>query len=339
VSGNRVSGNRVRGNRVRGNRVRGNPDDMSHVLVHDAGPLTTIQDLGRPGYLRVGIPASGPMDRDAFVIANRLVNNPDGAAGLECTLLGPRLEFTDDRVVALTGADMGATLNGAEAPGWQSFHVKAGDVLKLGAAGVGVRGYVAISGGIDTPPALGSRATYLRGQLGGLEGRALRKGDRLPLGASPPSRLARVAAGRRPDYSGEPEIRVVLGPQDDRFTHAGLTAFLEGPYELLPQSDRMGGRLKGPVVEHSRGHDIISDGVPLGGIQVVGDGQPIVLLVDRQSTGGYTKVATVCSFDIGCLGQLRPGRRLRFRRVSVPEAHGLLSARRAEMESAVEFVE
>jgi len=311
---------------------------VSDLLVHDAGPLTTVQDLGRAGYLRVGIPASGPMDREAFVLANRLVGNADGAAGLECTLIGPRLEFADERVLAVTGADMVATLNGAEAPRWHAFTVKAGDIVRLGPAKSGVRAYVAVSGGLDTPLALGSRATYLRGQLGGLGGRAVKKGDRIPLGPSGSRRVGRVRPERIPDYSSESAIRVVLGPQDDRFTPRGIAAFLEGPYEMLPQSDRMGARLRGPFVEHTRGHDIVSDGIPLGGIQVVGDGQPIVLLVDRQSTGGYTKIATVCSSDIGRVGQIKPGQRLRFRRISVGEAHAALRAGRAALDSAIEAI-
>jgi antagonist of KipI len=311
---------------------------MSPLVIHDAGPLTTIQDLGRPGYLRVGIPESGPMDRDAFLLANRLVGNADGAAALECTLIGPRVEFTDERAVAITGAETPVALNGAEAPRWQAFGVKAGDVLKLGPARSGVRAYLAVSGGIDTPPALGSRATYLRGRLGGLGGRALRKDDRLPLGPAHPAPLGRVRPARVPVYTSEPEIRVVLGPQDDRFTARGVAALLEEPYELLPQSDRMGARLRGPLIEHAGGHDIVSDGIALGGIQVVGDGQPIVLLADRQSTGGYTKIATVCSFDVARVGQLKPGQRLRFRRVTVAEAHAALRARQADLDAAIERV-
>ena len=209
-------------------------------------------------------------------------------------------------------------------------------MLRLGPARSGVRAYVAVSGGVDTAPALGSRSTYVRGALGGLGGRALRKGDQLPLGAVRDARVGRVRSERVPDYSIEPEIRVVLGPQDGRFTRQGIAAFLEGPYEMLPQSDRMGARLKGPFIEHTEGHDIISDGVALGGIQVIGDGQPIVLLVDRQSTGGYTKIATVCSFDIGRIGQVKPGQRLRFRKVTVAEAHAELRARRERLESTVE---
>jgi antagonist of KipI len=311
---------------------------MSVLVIHDPGPLTTIQDLGRPGHLRVGIPESGPVDREAFVLANRLVGNDDGAAGLECTLMGPRVEFADDRVIAACGAAMPVTVNGAPAPSWQTLKVRAGDVVKLGAAATGVRAYLAVSGGIDTPAALGSRATYPRGQLGGLRGGGLRKGDRLPVGVAKAGRPGRVRPDRIVDYSEPPEIRVVLGPQDDRFTEGGIAAFLEGPYEMLPQSDRMGARLRGPWIEHTRGHDIISDGIPLGGVQVVGDGQPIVLLVDRQSTGGYTKIATVCSFDIGRVGQVKPGQRLRFHRITVAEAHATLRARRERLDTAIEAI-
>jgi antagonist of KipI len=306
-----------------------------NLLVHDAGPQTTVQDLGRRGSLRVGIPPSGPMDREAFLLANRLVGNADDAAALECTLIGPRTEFADERWVAVTGADMPVTLNGAAMPHWAGFEVEAGDVLRLGAARSGVRAYIAISGGIDTTPALGSRSTYLRGQLGGFEGRALRKGDRLPLGPASGGAPAEVHEEMIPDYTLEPTVRVVLGPQDDRFSKRGLAALFDAPYEMMQQSDRMGARLRGARIEHTRGHDIISDGVPLGGIQVVGDGQPIVLLADRQSTGGYTKIGAVCSFDIGRVCQVKPGQRLRFRQVSVTEAHELLRAYRKELDEAI----
>jgi antagonist of KipI len=309
---------------------------MSDLIVQDPGPLTTIQDLGRFGHLRLGIPTSGPMDLDAFVLANRLAGNPDNAAGLECTLMGPRLEFTDDRLVAITGADMAPTVNGGAVDAWQGVRVKAGDVLRLGAAKSGVRAYVAIAGGLETPLVLGSRSTYVRGRLGGVEGRALRKGDRLPLGSAGASRPRRVRPERIPAYPRDAQLAVVLGPQDDRFTPAGIAAFLEGPYEMLPQSDRMGARLKGPFIEHTRGHDIISDGVPMGGIQVIGEGQPIVLLADRQSAGGYTKIATVCSFDLGRIAQVKPGGRLRFRRVTVSEAHAMLRDRRRTLDEAIE---
>ena len=293
------------------------------IRVTDPGPQTTVQDLGRVGQLRYGIPPSGPLDVRAFVAANRLVGNADGAAGLECTLMGPRFTVETACAMAVTGADAPVTVNGEAAPTWTTISLAAGDAVRVAAARTGVRIYVAFSGGLDVPPVLGSRATFLRGRLGGVEGRALKRDDRLRLlPAPPPPRLtmppASIAA-----IESEPEIRVVLGPQQDRFTAEGVAAFLGGPYDMLPQSDRMGARLSGSRIAHVRGHDIISDGIALGSVQVPGDGQPIVLLVDRQSTGGYTKIATVVSFDIGRIGQVKPGQRVRFRAIEVAEAHRL----------------
>ncbi len=306
------------------------------IRVLDPGPQTTVQDLGRRGYLRYGIPESGPMDRAAFVIANRLVGNPDGAAGLECALIGARLEMLADSALAVTGAVMPLTVDDREAPRWRTVRVRAGDIVRLGPATSGVRAYVAFAGGLEVPPVLGSRSTYLRGQLGGYNGRALRKSDQLEMrDGGMPRRDLTVRPAAIPRYGGETVTRVVLGPQADRFTPEGIATFLDGPYEMSAQADRMGARLRGPRIEHARGHDIVSDGIPLGGIQVVGDGQPIVLLVDRQSTGGYTKVATVCSFDIGRIAQVRPGQRVRFEEVSVDAAHALLRGERAALDDAI----
>jgi biotin-dependent carboxylase-like uncharacterized protein len=296
---------------------------MIHVL--DAGPQTTIQDAGRSGHMRYGIPPSGPVDRRSFVLANRLVGNPDGVAALEFTLIGPRLRAETPCTIAVTGADAPLTLNDAAASPWTTLTLAAGDVVRIGAARAGVRGYVAVAGGIDVPPVLGSRSTYLRGRMGGVHGRPVARDDRLPLGAAPAApRHRTVPPEARPQWGGEPVLRVVLGPQADRFTDEGIAAFLGGSYEVLPQSDRMGARLRGARIAHARGHDIISDGIALGAVQVPGDGQPIVLLVDRQSTGGYTKIATVCSFDIARVGQAKPGQRLRFTAVNVATAHRLL---------------
>jgi antagonist of KipI len=306
------------------------------IRIAEPGPQTTVQDLGRPGHLRYGIPPSGPIDRVAFVVANRLVGNADGAAGLECTVMGPRFEAQTACAIAVTGADMPLTVNGAAAPAWTTVPLEAGDIVKLGAARAGVRAYVALSGGIDVPPVLGSRATYLRGRLGGLGGRALRKDDRLALFPAAPPPVRRASPAAIVDLAAFAEIRVVLGPQADRFTADGIATFLGSEYEMLPQSDRMGARLRGPRIAHARGHDIISDGIALGSIQVPGDGQPIALLVDRQSTGGYTKIATICSFDIGRLGQVKPGQRLRFRAIALAEAHRLLRHWHAAQTDVVE---
>jgi biotin-dependent carboxylase-like uncharacterized protein len=311
---------------------------VSALFVVEPGLLTTVQDLGRFGHQRVGVPPSGPMDRAAFVVANRLVGNPAGAAALECTIKGPRLEVRQAAMVAVTGAPMRFTVNGDEAPSWTAIRVRPGDILGSQMASAGCRAYLAVAGGIDVPLALGSRATYLRGRLGGLGGRALQKGDALPVGPPAPgaAREGRtVPAALRPAYPAERECRVILGPQDDRFTADGLRAFLEGPYDVTPQADRMGYRLKGPAIAHAHGHDIVSDGIPLGGIQVPGEAQPIVLLVDRQTTGGYTKIATVIGVDIGAISQTRPGQRVRFRRVTLEEAHAALVAEAAWLARAV----
>jgi len=296
------------------------------IRVLDPGPQTTVQDGGRRGQLRYGIPPSGPIDGRSFTLANRLVGNADGVAGLEFTLIGPRLRAEAPCAIAVTGADAPLTLNDAPAAGWETLMLSTGDVVRIGAARSGVRGYVAVAGGVDVPPVLGSRATYLRGRLGGLEGRPLRRDDLLKTGAAGRVRGRAVPASAIPDWRAEPVLRVVLGPQADRFTEEGLAAFLGGAYEVLPQSDRMGARLSGPRIAHARGHDIISDGIALGAVQVPGDGQPIVLLADRQSTGGYTKIATVCSFDVPRVGQAKPGQRVRFSAVDIANAQRLARA-------------
>lgn len=301
------------------------------IRVLDPGPQTTVQDSGRRGQLRYGIPPSGPVDAPSFALANRLVGNADGAAGLEFTLIGPRLRAEAPCAVAVTGADAPITVNDAPAAAWSTLTLSAGDVLKIGPARAGVRGYVAFAGGVEVPAVLGSRATYLRGRLGGLEGRALRRDDVLRLGTAAGGRRRAVKASAIPDWRTEPLLRVVLGPQADRFTEEGVAAFLGGSYEVLPQSDRMGARLSGPRIAHARGHDIISDGIALGAVQVPGDGLPIVLLVDRQSTGGYTKIATVCSFDIPRVGQAKPGQRVRFTAIDIGEAQRLSRAAAADV--------
>jgi biotin-dependent carboxylase-like uncharacterized protein len=247
--------------------------------------------------------------------------------------MGPRLVVDRACAIAVTGAPAPVTVNRQPAPRWTTIRLRAGDEVRIGAPRAGVLSYVAFSGGLDLPLVLGSRSTYVRGRLGGLEGRCLRQGDVLRLldGASPPAR--RLAAPPPDPGDADTAVRVVLGPQADRFTDEGIRTFLASGYEMLPQSDRMGARLRGPRIAHARGHDIISDGIALGTVQVPGDGQPIVLLVDRQSTGGYTKLATVCSFDIGRLAQVKPGRRVRFEAVELRTAHELLRQHRAALDT------
>lgn len=302
------------------------------------GLLTTVQDLGRPGFQSIGVTESGAVDSYALRLGNWLLLNTEDAAALEVSLLGPTLQALRTTAVCVTGADLGACLNDEPLPLWAAVKVVPGDRISFSGPRRGCRAYLCVAGGFDVPPVMGSRSTDLLGRLGGLDGRALRAGDLLPVGR--PSRPTAALAGRRvpdpfvPDYPDELTARVVLGPQDDFFTPAGIQALLTGTYTISPQSNRMGSRLDGPAVEHSRGADIISDGMPLGGIQVPPSGQPIVLLQGRQTMGGYTKVATVISPDVGRIGQLCPGDRVRFTAVSVGDAHRIARAEWAHLDQA-----
>ena len=299
------------------------------IKILDAGPQTTVQDLGRTGQMRYGIPPSGPVDRFAFVLANRLAGNPDAAAALECTLIGPRFEVTTAGAIAVTGADMPVSVNGQTTAAWTTIAVK--PVTSSSSAGAhGCKVFIGFS--VARRAARWDHDRHTPRSHGGLGPRA-QEGLELATSASGPVARRRVAKGI-PDYTGEPTVRAIRD-QADRFTAGGILALFDGRYEVLPQSDRMGSRLRGPRIEHARGHDIVSDGIALGSIQVPGDGQPIVLLVDRQSTGGYTKMATICSSDIWRVGQARPGQSLRFQQIGVEEAHRLLRESDTALEAAV----
>ncbi len=297
---------------------------MKAIEVIDGGMLTTIQDLGRYGYQRYGVPTSGALDLFALRAANRLVGNDDDAAGLEVTLLGPRLRFVVPATIALTGADLAARLDGQALPRWQTVLVAAGAVLSFGEPGDGMRAYLAVAGGIDVPVVLGSRSTYTRSKLGGVEGRPLKGGDVLEVCGDRPVLLGgilRLPEASRPDYGHEHALRVVLGPQDDRFSARGIETFLSSTYTVTPQSDRMGYRLTGAAIEHLGGPDIVSDGTPFGAVQVAGDGVPIVLLADRGTAGGYTKIATVIGPDLPRLAQATPGDAVTFARIDLDAAY------------------
>lgn len=290
-------------------------------VTENPGVLTTIQDEGRYGYEQFGMSPAGPMDGTAFRTANLLVGNPEGESALEATVLGPTLRFDQDNVIAVTGADMAPALNGQPCPMYQAVSVKAGDQLKLGAAKTGCRAYIAFAGGLDVPQVMGSRATALQNKVGGYQGRKLAKGDavgfRTPNPSLPLPRTAPVPApaGR------EVTIRVILGPQDDMFTKEGLDTFLSQPYTVSKDFDRMGCRLEGPVIQHKTDGNIISDGMVTGAIQVPTSGQPIIMLAERQTVGGYTKIATVISTDLPLVGQRKTGDVICFQAVSVEEAH------------------
>jgi antagonist of KipI len=293
--------------------------------VLDGGLLTTVQDLGRTGYERYGVPVAGAMDLFALRAANWLVGNPLDAAALEITLVGPRLRATEQCLIAVAGADLGLRVNGWDMPPWMAVFVRQGGTIEFTGQKSGCRAVLAVAGSIDVAPVMGSRSTYLSGGFGGLEGRALRRGDLVPVGPVGfhlPERAGRTFPRRLvPDYGDTPTLRVVLGPQDDYFTDEGIAAFLSREYAVSPTSDRMGCRLQGPRIAHKDATGIISDGIPLGAVQVPPDSQPIVMLADRQTTGGYPKIATVTSADIPLLAQCVPGQsRVRFEAVSVEDA-------------------
>lgn len=284
------------------------------------GPLTTVQDAGRGRFLHMGVPLSGALDPFAYRVANRLVGNPAAAAVLEMTFAGPHLQVFDEVDLAVTGADMAWAVNGVPAPCWRTVRVGRGDVVRIGQARSGCRGYLAVTGGIDVPVVLGSRSTCLNGRLGGIEGRPLRKGDRIARGAGEP-----LQRGRRlpcpPVHGGAIRLRAVPGPQDECFRGA-LDLFFEAVFQVTPQTDRMGCRLHGPPIRHDEGapQGIVSEPSLPGNVQVPPDGRPILLLVE-QTMGGYTKIATVISPDLPRIAQARPGDAVRFDRVTIEEAH------------------
>lgn len=295
------------------------------IVVEEAGVLTTVQDGGRYGYEQFGVSPSGPMDQLSFQTANILVGNPRDESALEATMLGPALRFTRDQVIALTGADMTPLLDGQPCPMDRAVTVKAGSVLKLRAARTGCRSYIAFAGGLDVPEVMGSRSTGVQNKVGGLQGRKLAKGDQIGFRApraALPNWEARVSQRRVP-AEGEHTLRVILGPQDDAFTPEGIAAFLGQPYAVTNDFDRMGCRLDGPVIQHKVDGNIISDGMVTGAIQVPTSGLPIIMLAERQTVGGYTKIATVITADLPVIGQCRPGDTVRFQQITVPQAHQL----------------
>ncbi|MDR6227529.1 5-oxoprolinase subunit C family protein [Desmospora profundinema] len=294
------------------------------LIVQKPGLLTTVQDEGRPGYQAYGMGVSGAMDPFALQVGNLLVGNLRGEAALEITMSGPELEWRRDAWIALTGADLSPTLDGVPLPLWKTVSVKAGQVLRFGGPRQGVRSYLAVAGGIEVKRVMGSKSTYLKGRVGGFHGRPLKKGDEVAVGDPRLSgeRLAgrALAGGERPSYRRESRLRTVEGPQADAFTAEGIRCFYSQSYTVTPQSDRMGCRLQGSAIQHRGSADIISDAIPPGAVQVPANGQPIILMADRQTTGGYTKIATVLSVDLPLVAQAAVGHRFTFEQMTVEEA-------------------
>ncbi len=298
---------------------------MDIAKIIDPGPLTTIQDSGRKGYQRFGMPIAGAVDLFSYRIANILVENDENAAAIEFTMQGPKMTFLNDTVIAVTGAETVPFIDNKPFPIWQSIFIKKGSILSFKGIKSGFRGYIAVKGGVDVPDVMGSSSTYLRAKIGGINGQKLKSGVIIKSKAFDKeiseNKVRKLPVHLIPDFYESEEIRVILGPQDDLFESESIEVFLSSEYKVTSQSDRMGYRLEGSKLIHKEKADIISDGIPLGAIQVPGHGQPIILLSDRQTTGGYAKIATVISTDLNKVNQLKPGNKIKFKEVSLDEAY------------------
>lgn len=297
---------------------------MHSIEIVKPGLLTTIQDLGRTSFQQYGISAGGAMDRFSLRVANLLVGNAEREAGLEMTLTGPEIRFDGDGWIAVTGSFSQPIVNGEPVELWSRVPVVEGDLLRFRNDGTGCRGYMAVRGGLQVPDVMGSKSTFLRGGYGGLNGRTLRSGDRIPVGSAPPAGskpIRRKLPERlRPNYEECRPVRFIWGPQREAFESQSLQTFVREPYVIRNESDRMGYRLNGPRLHHADGAEMISDYIAPGSVQVPGDGQPIVLMSDCQVTGGYPKIGVVIRADMPYLAQRKPGEGIRFQPVDVDEA-------------------
>ena len=294
-----------------------------HVL--EGGLQTTVQDNGRVGLLALGVPRSGALDGLSYRLANRLAGNAPGTAVLELRSPGPVLRLDADAArVALTGTSAGLIVvrDGAvqEWPAWRAVDLRRGDVIRIPPFADTAIAYLAIAGGMDLPENFGSRSTFLRGGFGGFEGRALRAGDDIPLLRATSSEGPCLTLLRPPVFVASPVLRALPGPQADHFTPAALDLFFRKEFTVSREFDRMGMRLEGPALEHKAGADIVSDATTPGTVQVPGSSQPILLLNDCQTTGGYPKIAVVISADLPSAGRLLPGAEIHFRKVTMTEA-------------------
>ena len=303
------------------------------ITVLNPGLLTTVQDAGRIGYQQFGVSASGVMDPRAMRIANILVGNDENEAVLECTMMGPQLRFDRANVIAITGGNLGPTLDNQPVATYAAIPVQAGQTLRFTGLRTGCRAFIAFAGGLDIPLVMGSRSTYMKAKIGGLNGRKLEKDDVIGFRAPAAEILNIVQRRIAPEVTARSEykVRVVMGPQDDLFTREGTETFLGGTYTVTNEFDRMGCRMEGPEIAHKDGGDIISDGIAFGAIQVPTAGKPIIMLADRQTTGGYTKIANVITADFRIIGQLKAGDKVRFVKVSIEEAQDALLTERAAL--------
>lgn len=299
------------------------------------GLHTTVQDLGRYGYQDLGVPVSGALDGVALRLANALVGNLEGTAALEMLYQGPSFEVAADSVrVALAGAEAELEILGSgrrTVPAWRSLRLTRGQAFQIHAPPEAACCYLALEGGIAIAPWLGSHSTFVRGGLGGFLGRTLRQGDLLPLERAAVEERSELQLREPPAAGAEEIVRVVLGPQRAHFTAEAIETFLSAAFTVSKSADRMGMRLDGPALGHRDGYNIVSDGIATGAVQVPGSGQPIILLADHQTTGGYPKLATVISADLPLVGRRRVDARIRFAAVTVPEAERLRREQEASL--------
>lgn len=291
--------------------------------IEKVGLQTTFQDLGRFGYQQYGVPVSGAMDRFSLQLGNLLVGNSRSEAGMEMTMVGPELVAKSASVVALCGADLRPEVNGKSAPMWKSFRLQEGDRLAFGTPRSGLRSYLTVAGGFDIPLVMGSKSNYERSGLG----RAIHKGDVIYGFEATGQAGVGLTPDRIPQFEKEIEVRVVEGPHTDYFTEEAVSTFFSGTHTVSPQSDRMGYRLESVEVKQRGKTDIWTDAIPFGGIQIPSGGKPIILMADRQTTGGYPRIGTVISVDLPKVAQLAPGGKIRFRAVDVDEAETLCKDR------------
>lgn len=310
------------------------------IKIINPGFFTTVQDEGRWGYQAYGMPVAGAMDRYAYRVANLLVGNKTSAAAIEMTVLGATFKFEETCLVAACGANMQVKVNGTPVNNWSAFIVNAGSEVKFEYGLSGCRAYLAVRGGIDVPPVLDSRSTYTRAKVGGFEGRTLQPGDILTAAKDTDfeAQPRTLDAKYIPQYSEQIDLKVMLGPQDDMFTPEALNTFLNSTYTMTEDADRMGCRLEGEKIAHAGKADIVSDALALGSIQVPAHGMPIIMVADRQTTGGYPKIATVVSTELWKLAQAKPGDKIRFVQVNDPEALEALKQERQTYADIVEYL-
>ena len=313
---------------------------MNVIQVQTPGLLTTVQDLGREGFGPIGVSASGAADPISLRLGNRLVANPEGAAGLEMMLLGGTFLFPQGAILAPTGSDFGATLDDAAIDLETSVEVRPGQTVRLGPTRSGARCYLCVQGGIAVAPFLRSASTHVLSGLGGFEGRPLRKGDVLHIGpATKPFRKRTIAPQVSERLSPRKVLRVTPGPQVDWFSELSLRSFYAGTYRVGEQSNRMGLRLEGSPLSQRADRQMITEGVSLGAVQAPPGGSPIILFVEQQTTGGYPKIANVISADLHRVGQLRPRDEIRFEQVTLETAQSLLIEQEKLLASGESIVE